>query len=88
MRNLQLPAGKAERIPVYDHIHEREIVTFVNIGRQADTLLFQIADTGRFLSGFPGSSPSRQQHGGKDGDDGNHHQQFDQGKSFFHLIIP
>ena len=88
MRNLQLPAGKAERIPVYDHIHEREIVTFVNIGRQADTLLFQIADTGRFLSGFPGSSPSRQQHGGKDGDDGNDHQQFDQGKSFFHLIIP
>jgi len=50
---------------------------------QAETELFQVVFALRPAGRLPGLLHRRQQQGNQNRDDGNHHQQFNQGKSAF-----
>ena len=64
------------------------VVETVRIDRQSKSGLFEVAhatDRGGALSRL---IQRRQQHGGQDGDDRDHDEEFDQGKNvFFHLAV-
>ena len=63
-------------------------VVVLHIHHRRGTELLQVRDTGDGASLLTGLGENRKKNRGKDSDDGNDDEQFDEGKASFHLFIP
>lgn len=65
-----------------------EVVVVRGIDEERGAELLLVADTCAFVGGFFGLREDREKDGGKDGDDRDDNEEFDEGESFFHRLGP
>ncbi len=65
----------------------KSLVVVIQIHVKGNAPLPEIAEAGGAVGMLAGSGQRRQEHAGENGDDGNHHEEFDQGKTKFLMFL-